>query len=114
MNKIDPLAARLYDIAEQLDATNRRVVQRDASGQIIGMLDVPTNVPRLVEAGIAVMEGAWSHHPETIDELGRVQQLDAMRAFCVTAAEHVQQAAPLRERVRQLTNAIRLNWDDDR
>jgi hypothetical protein len=114
MSTIDPLAARLYSLAEELSVTNRRVIQRDAAGQVQGVVDVPTNHARLLRDGFALMDGAWSHHPESVDAQGRFEQLDAMRTFVVAAAEHVPAAsAPMmRERFRQITNAIRLHYDD--
>jgi hypothetical protein len=107
----DPIAARLCEITDELAATHRKVIERDETGSITGMLEVPTNVPRLVAAGIAVMDRAWSEGSG--DALGRFEQLDAMRTFAAAAAEHLPpQAAPMRERYRQITNAIRLHYDD--
>ena len=92
---MNPEAVRLYAIAKEITT------------------DVPTNAPRLLEAGMAVMDATWSHHPATVDAQGRFEQLDAMRTFCVVAAKHVpEQAAPMLERARQVTNTIRLYFDD--
>jgi hypothetical protein len=114
MSTIDPVASRLYNIAQQLGTTNRRVVEHDEKGRITSVADVPTNVPRLVEDGIALMRGAWPHKPG-VDAQGRFEQLDAMRVFAAAVADHVpEQAASMREYHRQATNAIRLNYDDPR